>query len=282
MAAARRVAAAAAVSEVLHLKIEIKELSDRECKLVVDGVHPYFVNALRRTLLSEVPKLAIDKVTFYDNTSALFDEIIAHRIGLIPVPTDPSTLNMVGQVDAEGRPSLLLRYTLTKEGPCTVYSGDLEPEDKAYAIVDPKIPIVELLADQRLILEAEAILGQGTTHAKWQGCSAVGYKYFPTAIVDHKKIKPEGAKLAVERSPAGILAVEGGKLVILKPDEVNRADEAEKILGADAFKINYDDRKFTFRFETDGSLKAADALMKALDLLKERFERFQEAMARDI
>ncbi|MEA3203043.1 MAG: DNA-directed polymerase subunit, partial [Thermoplasmata archaeon] len=54
------------------MKIEIKSLSDREARIVIDGVHPYFVNALRRTLLSEVPKLAIHKVTFYDNTSALF------------------------------------------------------------------------------------------------------------------------------------------------------------------------------------------------------------------
>jgi DNA-directed RNA polymerase subunit D len=171
-----------------------------------------------------------------------------------------------------------VRFTLTKEGPCTVYSGDFEPEDKRYAIVDPKIPIVELLKDQRLILEAEAILGDGTQHAKWQVCHAVGYKYYPTAVVDAKKIKPEQAKLAVERTPAGILGLEGGKLVILKPEEVNRADEAEKICG-DAFQIHYDDRKFVFRFETDGSLKAEDALMKALDLLKERFGKFQDAVA---
>ena len=57
---------------------------------------------------------------------------------------------------------------------------------------------------------------------------------------------------------------------------INRADEAEKILGREAFRLDYDDRKFTFRFETDGSLKAEDALLKALDLLKERFQRFQD------
>lgn len=260
------------------MKIEIREIKDTECKLVIDGVHPYFVNALRRTLLSEVPKLAIEKVTFYDNTSALFDEIIAHRLGLLPIPTDPSTLNMMGQVDADGRPQLVIRFTLTKEGPCTVYSGDLECEDKAHLIVDPKIPIVDLLAGQRLILEAEAILGDGTQHAKWQVCSAAGYKYYPTATIDNRKIKPEQAQMAVERTPAGILGLEGGKLVVLKPEDVNLADDAAKICG-EGFKVTYDDRKFVFLFETDGSLKAEDALMKALDLLKERFAKFQDAVA---
>lgn len=260
------------------MKIEIRDLSDREAKLLIEGVNPYFVNALRRTLLSEVPKLAIDKVTFYDNTSALFDEILAHRIGLIPIPTDPSTLNRVGEVDADGKPAYVVRYTLTKEGPATVYSGDFECEDKRFAPVDAKIPIVELLAGQRLILEAEAVLGQGTQHAKWQVCSAVGYKYYPTATVDNRKIKPEQAKEAVAKTPAGILGLDGGKLVILQPDDVNKADEAEKILG-EGFKLEYDDRKFLFKFETDGSLKAEDALLKALDILKERFGKFQDAIA---
>ena len=260
------------------MKIEIKHMTDREAKLSIEGVNPYFVNALRRTLLSEVPKLAIDKVTFYDNTSALFDEILAHRIGLIPIPTDPSTLNRVGEKDAEGKPVYVVRYTLTKEGPATVFSGDFECEDKAFSPVDPKIPIVDLLAGQRLILEAEAVLGQGTQHAKWQVCSAVGYKYYPTAHVDNRKIKPEQAKEAVAKTPAGILGLDGGKLVILQPDEVNRADEAEKICG-EGFKLEFDDRKFLFKFETDGSLKAEDALMKALDLLKERFSKFQDAIA---
>lgn len=260
------------------MNIEIRELTDTYCKFVVDGVHPYFVNALRRVLLAEVPKLAIDKVIFYDNTSALFDEIIAHRIGLLPVPTDPSTLNLKGQVDADGKPTYVVRFTLTKEGPATVYSGDLECEDKRFAIVDPRVPIVELLKDQRLILEAEAVLGDGTQHAKWQVCSAVGYKYYPTATIDAKRVKPEQAKAAVERVPAGIISAEGGKLQVLQPEEVNRADEAEKLTEG-AFKIAYDDRKFVFRFETDGSLKAEDALLKALDLLKGRFKTFSDAAA---
>ncbi|MHB8633759.1 MAG: DNA-directed RNA polymerase subunit D [Thermoplasmatota archaeon] len=262
----------------MELKIQIRELSDRECKLVIEGVAPYFVNALRRTLVAEVPKLAIDKVTFYDNTSALFDEILAHRIGLLPIPTDPSTLNMKGQVDAEGRPSYLVRYTLTKEGPCTVYSSDLEPEDKKFSIVDGKVPIVDLLAGQRLILEAEAVLGDGTQHAKWQVCQAVGYKYYPLATLDNRKIKPEAAKMAVERTPAGILGLDGGKLVILQAEEVNRADEAQRICG-EGFKLGYDDRKFIFRFETDGSLRAEDALLKAVDILKQRFKAFADAVA---
>jgi DNA-directed RNA polymerase subunit D len=261
----------------VEINVELQEIGDRHARFTVDGVHPYFVNALRRVLLAEVPKLAIDKVTFYDNTSALFDEIIAHRLGLLPVPTDPATLNLAGQVDDEGNPSYLVRFTLTKEGPGTVYSGDLEPEDKAFAIADPKIPIVDLLAGQRLILEAVAVLGRGTDHAKWQVCHGVGYKYFPIAHVDNRKIKPEQAQLAVERTPAGILGLDGTKLVVLRPEDVNMADEAEKICG-EGFRIEHDDRKFLFQFHTDGSLKAEDALLKGVEILKERFKDFSASI----
>ncbi len=255
----------------MKIKVDIKELEDRRAAFVVEGVHPYFVNAMRRVLLAEVPKLAIHKVTIYDNTSALFDEIIAHRIGMCPVPTDPSTLNLKGRVDDEGNPEYLVRFTLTKEGPCTVYSGDLEPEDKAFAIADPNIPIVSLLANQRLILECEAVLGDGTEHARWQSCQAVGYKYYPTAEFDASKISPDVARTVVEQTPRGILGLEGDKLVVLQPENVNRATEATKLTDG-VFTVTYDDRKFLFRFETDGALKAEDAVIKAVEILKERFE----------
>ncbi len=260
----------------MAIKLDINAIEERSCTFTVEGVRPYFVNALRRVLLSEVPKLAIDEVTFYDNTSALFDEILAHRLSLLPVPTDPSTLNLAGQVNEEGKPSYMVRYTLTKEGPCTVYSGDMECEDAAFAIADPKIPIVKLLEGQRLILEATAVLGTGTDHAKWQVCHAVGYKYYPIATIDHKKITPEMVEAVIANTPAGVLGNDNGKLIVLDETSVNRADDAT-LMTKGAFKVDYNDRKFVFRFETDGSLKAEDALMKAVELLKERFKGFSDA-----
>ena len=75
------------------MKIDVKELKPKKAVLKIEETDLYFVNSLRRVMLSELPKLAVDNVVIYDNTSALFDEIISHRLGLIPIPTDLDLLS---------------------------------------------------------------------------------------------------------------------------------------------------------------------------------------------
>ena len=111
------------------MKVEIKELKPKKAVLKIEDTKPYFVNALRRVMLSELPKLAVENAVIYDNTSALFDEIIAHRLGMVPIPTDLSLLTFKDECVCKGKgcPNCTVRYTLSKEGEGTVYSGDLHP-----------------------------------------------------------------------------------------------------------------------------------------------------------
>ena len=103
------------------VNITFRKLTPREAEFVIEGVNHAFANALRRTLVADIPKLAIDEVTIYDNTSALFDEMVAHRLGLMPVPTDPELFNFRDQCTCggEGCPSCTVLFTLSKEGPAT-------------------------------------------------------------------------------------------------------------------------------------------------------------------
>lgn len=70
-------------------KFEIKSLTEEEIVFDLIGVDAPIANALRRILLSEVPTMAIETVFIANNTSIIPDEVLAHRIGLIPILADP-------------------------------------------------------------------------------------------------------------------------------------------------------------------------------------------------
>jgi DNA-directed RNA polymerases I and III subunit RPAC1 len=57
------------------------------------GIDAAISNAFRRILLSEVATIAIEKVYIYNNTSVIQDEVLAHRLGLIPLKADPTKFN---------------------------------------------------------------------------------------------------------------------------------------------------------------------------------------------
>ncbi|MCK4314070.1 DNA-directed RNA polymerase subunit D, partial [Candidatus Bathyarchaeota archaeon] len=70
------------------MEIETIEKDDMSLRLLIRGTDVPFINALRRIILAEVPCMAIDEVVMIENSSILQDEIIAHRLGLVPLKTD--------------------------------------------------------------------------------------------------------------------------------------------------------------------------------------------------
>lgn len=128
-------------------------------KFTIGGAPISFSSALRRIMVSSVPTYAIENVYFYENSSSMYDEILAHRLALIPITGKPVISDEV------------VRFSIMKEGPCTVYSADLESESDSMVAFD-NIPIVKLKEGQKLELECEALVGVGKNHAKWQPCNA--------------------------------------------------------------------------------------------------------------
>src|SRR2546428_7142997 len=126
----------------------------------IEGGEPTFVNAIRRTLLADVPKMAIEDVEFhlgpiraedgkeYESVAPLFDEIISHRLGLVPIPTDLQLFvpkATCPTCHGEGCPAGTIIYPLTKRGPVVLTPGDLEPiGDSKLKPSEAKIPIVQL------------------------------------------------------------------------------------------------------------------------------------------
>lgn len=146
-------------------------------KVLIEGITTAMAGELRRIMISEIPTMAIEWVDFHANDSILWDEIVAHRLGLIPLTFDPKYFNFKDECQCEGKgcSRCQVAFALKRTGPCMVYSGDLKTTDDRVKPVFDKIPIVELMDGQEIELEAMAELGLGKNHAKWQG-AVVGYK----------------------------------------------------------------------------------------------------------
>lgn len=253
------------------MKLEVKELKPKKAVLKIEDTSPYFVNAIRRIMIAELPKLAIDNVIIYDNTSALFDEIISHRLGLVPIPTDLSLLTYRDECVCKGKgcPNCTVRYTLSKEGDGTVLSGDLQPAEKSWAITEDKIPIVKLYDDQRLILEVEAILGNTKKHAKWQAVQAPGYR--ADVIIDFDSKREDELKEFIEKLPDDVVELKKGKLLLKDLEKLPILESHIDKQKIDFITIKRDPTNFLFSFETDGSFSAKNALLESAKILENKY-----------
>ena len=126
--------------------------------LQVTGVDSSFVNAIRRVIMQDVLCMAIEDVSIYENDSVMFDELLAHRLGLLPIKSDAKGFKRGDSI----------KMVLDKEGPCTVYSKDIKSTDPKIEVADNKIPLVKLGKGQKLKMEMKAVMLSGREHVKWQ------------------------------------------------------------------------------------------------------------------
>ena len=159
------------------LRVKVIEESGNTVRLQLEGVDRSYANAVRRFCIAEVPTMAIDDVVMLENSSVLYDEILAHRLGMIPIKTDLDRYNLPEDCDC-GNPLgchkcrvLFVLDAKGKDKVSTVYSGDLVSEDREVRPVSESIPLVKLAQGQSVKLEAYARLGKGKEHAKWQPCT---------------------------------------------------------------------------------------------------------------
>jgi len=159
---------------LLLMNLEVLEHDEKRIKVILKGIHRSYANAIRRFAISEVPTMAIDEVVILENSSAMYDELIAHRLGLIPLKTDLTRYVLPEDCDCKsalGCPKCRVLLVLDAEAidkTRVVYSGDLKSEDELVKPISNSIPILKLTPKQVIKLEAYARLGRGKEHAKWQ------------------------------------------------------------------------------------------------------------------
>lgn len=256
------------------MDINIKSSDDQRMVLIIEGVDVPFINALRRICMVEVPSMAIEEVEVYKNDSRIFDEVLAHRLGLIPLKTDLESIIPHDECDCESHcPRCSVSLLLKEKGPKTVYSGDLTSQDPKITPVHETIPLLKLRNDQEVELEAIAQLGTGLEHAKWQATTSSAYKYYPVITVDLEKCEACGK--CAEECPRGVLEFDEkeNKILVLDPENCNMCKTCMKDCEVEAITVDGLEDKFIFTIETDGSLKPEEVISTACDILSDKSDK---------
>ena len=256
--------------------VEFVERGDRKARFLVRGVTPAFANGIRRAMVADVPTMAIDTVRFVENSSVMFDEQLALRLGLVPLTTPP---------EGEFREDDVVTLSIDVEGPGTAYSGDLVSSDDLVQPAEENVPIIELKDGQRLEAEADAVMNRGKEHAKHQGGVAVGYRHLQRVTVGDdlpefeeqssqivRGVIEEGAPEAAE--PSNGETPQDGELV--STSEFDH-DLAERYPGKE---VHVEDvpNAFVFHVETDGSFTVEELVLRAVDSLEQRAAELEEAV----
>ncbi len=239
------------------MKITILSNENKILKFIVEGINESLMNSLRRTSMVGVPTMAIEDVEFTKNSSALYDEIIALRLGLIPLTTDLKSYNLRSECKCGGKGCALcqVKFKLSAKGPKVVYSGDMKSSDPKVKPVYDNIPIVKLLEGQELKFNAIAILGFGREHTKWS-TGLMTYKYFPKVISGKKDLK----------EPKDV------KEIAAYLDKVRELEHKEEI------KTEPVEDKFVVEFESWGQLDHKTILLRAVSELSKRLKAFDKAL----
>ncbi|HTY44363.1 MAG TPA: DNA-directed RNA polymerase subunit D, partial [Patescibacteria group bacterium] len=199
-------------------------------------------NAIRR-YVNQIPVLAIDEVEIYKNDSPLYDETVAHRIGLIPLNMDKSVSEKTE-----------MELKLTAKGEGMIYSGQLKG---ALGVVYDRIPITSLGEDGELQIVAYAKTGKGSEHSKFSP-GLIYYRHIVEIKTDvdlYDKFK--------EVFPDNLIKKEGKSLSILDDKRKEISDACEEICREAGKKIEIIPKEeLIITIESFGQIEVNDLLKK--------------------
>ncbi|WEU39701.1 MAG: DNA-directed RNA polymerase subunit D [Candidatus Odinarchaeum yellowstonii] len=264
--------------------MNIKEtfINDNILRFTLEGVDVSVANALRRIMIAEVPSMAIDEIYVAENTTPLFDEIIAHRLGLIPLTTDLDSYVPKDKCSCQGvgcsRCQVVLSLDKKAESEIiTVYSGDLKSDDSKVTPVSPNIPITKMARGQKLTLEAYARLGTGKEHAKWEPVAACFYKYKPLIELDSEKCNLCGA--CVSECPKNIFKIVKNKIILEHPETCILCFECVNKCKTNAIRVAYDTNNIMFTVESTGALPPERIFLEALKIFDDKLTELRNIIA---
>ena len=220
------------------MTIKIQDYDKEKQKLsFVTDMPISLANAIRRSVL-EIPVMAIDEVEIMKNDSALYDEIVAHRLGLVPIKTTVSKET---------------KFKLKEKGPKLVYSSDLSPSIGT----DYKLPLTILDEDQEIELVANAKLGKGIDHIKYSP-GLLFYKHnLDDEVLDFVSIDEEGK-------------------IKFDEEELNASGLSEEQINK--IKKTKESKELIFNVESWKQIEVKEIFSKAIEALNKNLDELNKAV----
>jgi len=234
-------------------------------------------------MVAEVPIMTVDDIFYFDNSSLVPDEVLAHRIGFVPLTTDLDNYVLPEECDCEaelGCPKCRAGLTMdieAKDDTVTVYSGDLVPEDPSIAPVSKRIPLAKLAPGQAIKFEAYAQLGQGKVHAKWSPVSMCVYQN--VALVD---VEDEAAtKECLDACGDDVAVIEGGVLKVIDIQGFERCRRCRELVSHKEIIGGLKKDEFLFTVESTGGLPPERIVKEAVKMLKQKLSTLKGKIEAD-
>lgn len=249
---------------------------------------PSIANALRRTMLAEVPTMAIETVFVINNTSVIHDEVLSHRLGLVPLRADPRKFDFptpgsstdVNTIVFELRKKHSRKSSIAgADNVEQVMSGDIvwipQGSQQEVFATDPIKPLLDdiiltkLAPGQEVDVELHAVKGIGKEHAKWSPVAAASYRLMPT-ITFLQPIKGDMAEKFATMFPVGVIKVEGpervAKVANARLDTVSRECLRHEEF-ADKVVLGRDPSHYLFQVESTSIYSPSEVVDEALGVL---------------
>ena len=291
------------------VKTKIIEESDEKIRILLTDTDRAFVNSIRRSLLSDTPKMAIDTVRFelgtiemddevWETNGPIPDEMIAQRLAMLPIPTRhdefyfqdscPNCSELV--VEDRGCPLCTMLFTCksfgSEEGRM-VTAGDMNFLGEERLSIPEKyhtIPITKLFRGQMIEFYATAVMGRGRDHAKWSPVCGIAFTPRYVGVINimsrAKVLWDLGLTITAkdfDSKKVGARLEDIDKVAQLIDDlhHVGAGTEESRDF-KDAITLEEVPREFILSFETDGSMTARVAFEKAIEELSGRFGNIEE------
>ncbi|EJD42471.1 hypothetical protein AURDEDRAFT_115078 [Auricularia subglabra TFB-10046 SS5] len=289
------------------LKVEIQRLSHRSIEFDLVGVDASIANAFRRILIAEVPTVAIEHAYVWNNTSVIHDEVLAQRLGLVPLDIDPALMEFHEGVSTD-RNTLVFRLQVTCERRKGAHKDETDPEklykdsnvyskhltwvpqgEQATFFADhpprpcnENILLAKLRPGQEIEVELHAIKGRGNEHAKWSPVGTASYRLLPHITI-HKPIPSHLVDKFAGCFPPGVIGVKtnarGEKEAIVADPrrdtvsrEVLRHPEFEGMVSLSRIRDF-----FLFKIETESAYAPERLFTESVAVFREKVKRLKVA-----